>query len=485
MEILTKKTHDKINRPIKVLQFGEGNFLRAFIDWFIQELNDKADFNGDVCVVQPLPFGRLEELRKQDGLYTLLLEGVSNGQLIQQKQIIDVLSDFINPYEDWNSYLEYAKSTDLKIILSNTTEAGILYDSSDLDETKTSPTYPGKLLTFLKKRFDTFHGSYDSGLYILPCELIDHNGDTLKEVLNKLSKDRHYSDSFIEWLNHANYFYNTLVDRIVPGYPKNQIEQLQKENGFIDNNIVKGEIFHLWVIEGNSSIKDILPIDKANLNILVTDNVKPYKERKVKILNGSHTCMVPIAYQYGVRAVNEMMNTEYLKNWLFTFLQKEVCPTIQLPQNEIEQFTNDVMERFANPTIYHELLTISLNSMTKYKTRILPSAISYYEMTQKLPTYSLFSLASLFVMYSLKDESGNIIVKDDDRFITMWKRLWDENQVEKLVHEVMSLKHWEYDFNEMKGSFDYVIECINDILKLGMKDALVKYFGDYENIANQ
>lgn len=478
METLSTKIHNKKNRPIKVLQFGEGNFLRAFIDWFIQELNDKADFNSDVCVVQPLDFGRVEELKKQDGLYTLLLEGISKGEIIRSKQVIDVLGDFINPYKEWDKYLDYASSKDLQIIISNTTEAGIAYDPKDVNEEVPSPTYPGKLLTFLKKRYDALNGSKDAGLYILPCELIDHNGSTLKEYLNKLSKDRHYDDDFIDWLNHANKFYNTLVDRIVPGYPKDQIERLQKEDGYIDNNVVKGEIFHLWVIEGDFSIKNILPIEKTDLNILVTDNVKPYKERKVKILNGSHTCMVPIAYQYGVRAVSEMMQDEYLKNWLTSFLKEEVWPTIDLPQSEKEQFTNDVTERFMNPTIYHELLTISLNSMTKYKTRVLPSAVSYYEKTKNLPKHSLFSLASLFVMYSLKKEDNTSLVSDNPEFIEMWQRLWDQQDIPALVTEVMSMKeHWEYDFNEMKGSLDYVKECVRDILDLGMKVALVKHFG--------
>lgn len=334
-----------------------------------------------------------------------------------------------------------------------------------------------KTLTFLKRRYDYFNASKDAGLYILPCELIDHNGTTLKEILNQLSKDRHYSDEFIKWLNEANLFYNTLVDRIVPGYPKDQIAKLEESNGYIDHNIVKGEIFHLWVIEGDSSIKNILPIEESNLNILVTDNVKPYKERKVKILNGSHTCMVPVAYQYGVLAVNEMMENEYLRNWLFAFLNEEVMPTIDLPQDEKEKFAHDVIERFMNPTIHHELLTISLNSMTKYKTRILPSAINYYEKTHCLPKHSLFSLASLFVMYSLKKENGDSLVMDDAHFIDMWNRLWKQNDIQVLVNEVMTLKHWEYDFTQMKGSIDYVIHAVSDILSLGMKEALIKNFG--------
>lgn len=477
METLNSKICNKTKRPVKILQFGEGNFLRAFIDWFIQQMNDNNDFNGDVCVVQPLEFGRVEELRKQDGCYTLLLEGVSDGQVVHEKKIIDCLSDFINPYEEWDRYLTYAESSDLQIIISNTTEAGIVYDPNDIDDSKTSPTYPGKLLSFLKHRFDFFKGNQDAGLYILPCELIDYNGNTLKEVLNKLAIDRHYSDDFISWLNEANLFYNTLVDRIVPGYPKDQIERLQAENGYIDNNIVKGEIFHLWVIEGNPVIQEVLPITQSNLNIIVTHNVKPYKERKVKILNGSHTCMVPIAYQYGVRAVNEMMENEYLNHWLFDFLNTEVLPTIDLPQQEIEAFTHDVIERFLNPTIYHELLTISLNSMTKYKTRVLPSATSYYEKTKRLPKRSLFSLASLFVMYSLKKEDGSSLVMDDPEFIQMWSDLWNQHDIHQIVQHVMTLKHWEYDFTQMKGSIDYVCVATQDILSLGMKEALIKHFG--------
>lgn len=477
METLTKAIRQPIQRPIKVLQFGEGNFLRAFIDWFIQVMNDTTDFHGNVAVVQPLPTGRVKELAQQDGLYTLLLEGISKGDIIHKQQTIDVLQDFINPYTDHDAFLAYACSKELTFIISNTTEAGILYDPTDLLDTCVSPSYPGKLLTFLKKRYDHFQGAKDKGLFILPCELIDHNGDTLREIMHRLAKDRGYDTAFCKWLLHANTWYNTLVDRIVPGYPKEQIKEIEARSGYHDANIVKGEIFHLWVLEGDPSITSVLPFEQTELNIQVTNCVTPFKERKVKILNGSHTCMVPIAYQCGIREVKELMEDPYLKAWLTTFLQDEVWPTIELPQEELVQFTKDVMERFSNPTIHHELLTIALNSMTKYKTRILPSAIDSYHLTGSLPKHALFSLAALCAMYGIKKEDGTLLIQDDPQFLTLWTTLWQNEAIPAIVDTIMMLPHWDYDFTQMKGSIAYVTQCLQEITTLGMPAALHKQFG--------
>ena len=250
MEKLSKKNYVKPSRKVKVLQFGEGNFLRAFIDWIIQKMNEKGVFDGGVCVVQPMPFGRVANLEEQDGLYTLILQGRQNGQDIRVPQVIDVLEDFINPFTQYDKYLEYAKSEDLEFIISNTTEAGIAYDPTDTDLSVTPKSYPGKLLAFLKARYDHFKGAKEAGLEIIPCELIDYNGDTLKSVLVQLANHLNMDQEFINWLTEANRYYNTLVDRIVPGYPKGQDKQLWEEFGYEDNNMVIGEIFHLWVIQG-------------------------------------------------------------------------------------------------------------------------------------------------------------------------------------------------------------------------------------------
>lgn len=476
MEILSSEIYEKKVRPVKVLQFGEGNFLRAFIDWFFQKFNDEADFNGGIVVVQPLPQGRISELSQQNGLYTLVLEGIQNDELKKEKQVIDVLEDFVNPYTDYSSFLNYAKNPELKMIVSNTTEAGIILNENDIEDTVVSDSYPGKLLSFLKFRYDFFDGDPDKGFFIVPCELIDFNGSKLKDILNQLSHLRHYSDSFIHWLNTANLYYNTLVDRIVPGYPADNITKLEKENGYKDHNIVKGELFHLWVVEGDKKIRQFIPIDSVHLNIVLTDNVKPYKERKVKILNGAHTCMVPIAYQYGIDTVGQMMETKPLCSFLEQFLQQEVWPTLKLPQSEKETFTKDVMERFKNPTIHHKLLTISLNSMSKYKTRVLPSAIEYYNITHNLPKHCLFSLSALFVMFSLKNEDGTSLIQDNPEFINFWHTEWKKQDISTIAEDALSLKHWEYDFSTMKGSKECVINYIQDIQSIGIIEALQKNF---------
>ena len=229
MELLNKSICNKKERPIKVLQFGEGNFLRAFVEWIIQGMNDAGVFNGNVAVVQPMPFGRIKELGEQDGLYTLYLEGLQNGKTIKQHQVIDVLGDYINPFTQYNEYLEYAKSEDLQFIISNTTEAGIALDPTDLDLTVTPKSYPGKLLAFLKTRYEHFSGDYEKGLFIIPCELIDYNGTELKRVLVELAKIHNMDEKFIDWMVNANKYYNTLVDRIVPGYPRNQIKEIEAD----------------------------------------------------------------------------------------------------------------------------------------------------------------------------------------------------------------------------------------------------------------
>ena len=475
MKELNRTNYQTTIRPIKILQFGEGNFLRAFIDWFIQKLNDETNFNGNVAVIQPLSQGRIDAIAKQDGLYTLLLEGIQNQKLVRELKIIDVIQDYINPYTNYEQFLSYASSSDLQFIISNTTEAGIAYDENDIDDKCVSNSYPGKLLSFLKARYDHFNGSKDSGLFILPCELIDYNGNTLKTILEKLAIKRNYSANFIEWLLNDNYFYNTLVDRIVPGYPKDQIDNIQAETGYLDNNIVKGEIFHLWVIEGNPIIKKYLPIEDTSLNIIVSDNVKPYKERKVKILNGMHTCMVPVAYQCGIRTVRETLEAPTLNVWLTDFLNDEVLPTINLPKEEIKQFSADVIERFLNPTIHHELLTISLNSMTKYKTRVLPSLIESYEITKNIPRHCLFSLAALIALYRLKDENGNSLVKDDQCFIDLYAELYNgKHSNDDIVDTILNLQHWDYSFDDKCRNL--VKQYFSDILEKGCKEALIENF---------
>ncbi len=482
MQQLNASIHPKKDRPIKILQFGEGNFLRAFVDWIIQTMNDKEVFNGSVAVVQPVSFGRVKEMKEQDGLYTLFLQGLLDGKVIEQHQIIDVIDDLINPYEEYDKYLSYAKSDDLEFVISNTTEAGIVLDKEDTDLSKTPNSYPGKLLAFLKARYDHFNGDMNKGLHIIPCELIDYNGKHLKEIMIELANIIGLDKDFINWLENANTYSNTLVDRIVPGYPRNEANELMEKIGYSDHSMVKGEIFHLWVIEGPKGLKDVFPADKAGLNVLFVDNFKPYKERKVKILNGSHTCMVPVAYLSGIDTVRETVEDPRLGKFVRDFIYGEVVPTIKLPREEMVFFADSVLERYANPFVRHELMSIALNSMTKFMTRVLPTILDNVNTLNVFPKHSFFSLASWMVFYKGERNGEKIALADNPEFLEMWAKLWAEYDntkegVNKIVTHVMGMKdHWGVDMNTIDGANAYVTDVVYDILTIGMEATFNKNF---------
>ncbi|MCI9654255.1 MAG: tagaturonate reductase [Acholeplasmatales bacterium] len=482
MENISSKSVKKTKHPVKIMQFGEGNFLRAFIDWIVDSMNKKSNFNAGVVVVQPMPFGRVKELSEADGLYTLYLQGINNGETVKTHQVIDCLEDFINPFTEYQKYLDYAKSEELEFIISNTTEAGIAFDSSDTDFTKTPNSFPGKLLAFLKARYDYFKGDMTKGLEIIPCELIDHNGDTLKEILIELAQHNHMDASFIQWITDANRYYNTLVDRIVPGYPRNEDKELWNQLGYIDQNMVVGEIFHLWVIDGKT-VKELekkLPTQKANLNVLFVDSIKPYKERKVKILNGSHTCLVPVSYLAGIDTVRETIEDKQLKKYVLDFIFNEVVPTIRIPRDQMDSYANSVLERYGNPFVRHELMSIALNSVTKYKTRILPTVLQNLEDLNHFPDHALFSLAALMVFYRGKRGEEDIKLADDAWALEMFNELWSKfdgskDSCKAIASHVLSLKsHWEVDLTKFDGVLDYVTECLYEITSSSMREALEK-----------
>ncbi len=478
MEILSSKIVNKPSRPIKVMQFGEGNFLRAFVDWILQKMNNAKVFDGGVVVVQPMPFGRVENLKEQDGLYTLYLQGLQNGKAERVHEVIDVLEDYLNPFTDYAKYLDYAKSTDLEFIISNTTEAGIAFDPTDTDFSVTPKSYPGKLLAFLKARYDYFNGDLTKGLEIIPCELIDYNGDTLKQVLVELANNNKMDKKFIEWVTKANRFYNTLVDRIVPGYPRNEDKKLWEDLGYIDNNMVVGEIFHLWVIDGPKGLEEKLPAPKAGLNVLFVDSIKPYKERKVKILNGSHTCLVPVSYLSGIDTVRETIEDQQLGKFVKEFIFDEVVPTINIPQDQMISYANSVLERYSNPFVRHELMSIALNSVTKYKTRILPTVLQNINDLKKMPKHALFSLAALMYFYRGKRGNEDIKLADDPWAIELFHSLWNEFDgtkagCKKIVETVLGLEHhWELNLNTLPGVTDFVTDCLYEITTKPMREAL-------------
>ena len=464
--------------PVKVIQFGEGNFLRAFVDWQIDKMNKEADFNGSVAVVQPLEGGLIHMLNEQDCLYTLYLQGIQNGKATKTHTVIDCIDRAVDPYKDYNKYLELAEIPSVRFIISNTTEAGIVFENDDKLEGGCQNGYPSKLTALLYHRFKTFNGALDKGLNIIPCELIDRNGEKLKEIVLKYAEIWNLGDEFITWINTANTFFCSLVDRIVPGYPRDTIEEVRAELGYDDNLVDVGEVFHLWVIEGPQCLKEELPIEKAGLNVKVVDDMTPYRTRKVRILNGPHTAMVPVAYLYGLETVGETVDHEIMGQYVRELIFEEIVPTLDLPHDELVQFGNDIIERFQNPYVKHYLMSIALNSMSKYKTRDLPSLTEYLKRKGELPRKLVFSLAALIEFYKGKRGNEDIKLADDEHILELYKNLWSEcdgseSGLKTLVTKVLAYdRNWGMDLNEIEGLTQSVTDNLILNEKAGMKEAV-------------
>ena len=464
--------------PVKVIQFGEGNFLRAFVDWQIDKMNKEADFNGSVAVVQPLEGGLIHMLNEQDCLYTLYLQGIQNGKATKTHTVIDCIDRAVDPYKDYNKYLELAEIPSVRFIISNTTEAGIVFENDDKLEGGCQKGYPSKLTALLYHRFKTFNGALDKGLNIIPCELIDRNGEKLKEIVLKYAEIWNLGDEFITWINTANTFFCSLVDRIVPGYPRDTIEEVRAELGYDDNLVDVGEVFHLWVIEGPQCLKEELPIEKAGLNVKIVDDMTPYRTRKVRILNGPHTAMVPVAYLYGLDTVGETVDHEIMGQYVRELIFDEIVPTLDLLHDELVQFGNDIIERFQNPYVKHYLMSIALNSMSKYKTRDLPSLTEYLKRKGELPRKLVFSLAALIEFYKGKRGNEDIKLADDEHILELYKNLWSEcdgseSGLKTLVTKVLAYdRNWGMDLNEIEGLTQAVTDNLILIEKVGMKEAV-------------
>ncbi|MBC8587396.1 tagaturonate reductase [Paratissierella segnis] len=479
MEKLNKSIcKDYKEYPERIMQFGEGNFLRAFVDWIIDKMNREKDFNSGVVVVGPRSSDRIYKLNEQDGLYTLLLNGVEKGKEISEKNVINSITRGLNTYRDYDEYLKIAENPDMRFIISNTTEAGIAFNENDRLEDRPQESFPGKLTAWLYHRYKTFDGDMKKGLFILPCELIDKNGENLKNIVLKYVELWNLGEGFKDWINKANIFYNTLVDRIVPGYPKGTASEIEKELGYKDSFLVEGEIFHLWVIEGPKKIKYEFPADKIGLNVLFTEDLTPYRERKVRILNGAHTSMVPVSYLYGIDTVKESVEDETIGKFVKSVIFDEIIPTLDLPEEELFDFAEDVLDRFRNPFIKHYLMSISLNSMSKFETRILPSILEYKNRQNKLPKKLVFSLASLIYFYRGDRNGESINLSDDPEILEMYKNLWnnydgsDEN-LQSIVKTVLgSVDLWKIDLNSIVGLNEKVTKDLTSIVRKGMKEAV-------------
>ena len=500
MDTLSYKTLEKIgydgyllkDAPERVLQFGEGNFLRAFVDYFIDMMNEKADFNSKVVLVQPIAnkeggFKLNEVINSQDGLYDLYLRGFQDGEKVNDKRVISCVSRCLNVYSDYQAVMDCASNPDLRFIVCNTTEAGIAYDESCKYEDCPASTYPAKLTKFMHERFLKFGNQKGKGFIILACELIDDNGKKLEEYVLKYAQDWNLGEEFINWIKQENIFCSTLVDRIVTGYPRNEAEQINNENGYIDNIIDTGEIFGFWVIEGPQSIKDEFPCEKAGLPILICDDHKPYKQRKVRILNGAHTSFVLGAYEAGQHIVRDCMHDEVISSFMNKTLFDEVIPTLTLSKEDCEQFAASVIDRFKNPFIDHQLLSISLNSTSKWKARVMPSLLGYVKKYNKLPECITASFAFYIKFYQGQEltEKGLVAHREDkeeyiisdDRAILEFYLAHKDDSVEEIVKAVASnIDFWGQDLTLIKGFEQAVVKYLNDINSKGayavMKECL-------------
>ncbi|KKM18406.1 hypothetical protein LCGC14_1666000, partial [marine sediment metagenome] len=412
MKELNRETTDKKEMlPLRVMQFGGGNFLRAFVDWMVQVLNEETDFNGGVVVIKPTERGDYKTLKSQDGLFTVILDGIKNGNLIAEKRIIDCVQEVINPYSEWDAYLKLAENGNLRFIVSNTTEAGIKFNAKDGFNDAPPKEYPGKLTLWLYHRFQYFEGSASKGCILLPCELIENNGDVLKETVIKYAQHWQLGNDFKSWLQNSNHFCSTLVDRIVSGFPEAREDAIQKELHYEDRLMAAGEYYHSWVIQGPGWIKDELPFAKTDLNVQFVEDLAPYREMKVRVLNGAHTAMVPVAYLSGLRLVSEAMDDADVSSFVNALLVQEVGKTLKFPEMEIESFVSDVLDRFRNPNLKHQLISISMNSTSKFVARLLPTLKDFYASQEKLPERIVFGLTALIRFYEGEWDGKKIEVK--------------------------------------------------------------------------
>lgn len=477
------ETVKKTSRPIKVLQFGEGNFLRAFVDYMVDIANKKTAFDGNVAIVKPIPFGSLDALNAQSCVYTVLLRGKQDGETVSQKRIITSVDKAVDAYLQYEDYAALAKLPELRFIVSNTTEAGIVYDESDELEMKPPKTYPGKLTKFLYERYTAFGGAKDKGFIILPVELIEKNGEKLKECCVKFCELWKLPKEFTEWLTDCNIFCSTLVDRIVTGYPKDEATSIEAELGYEDKLLVTGEPFALWVIQSEEPalVQKELPLDKAGLPVVFTDNLQPYRERKVRILNGAHTSTVLAAYLSGLDTVGELMNDKTMRRLIERNVYGELSPNVPLPPAEVKTFADSVMERFENPFIKHSLLSISLNSISKFKARVLPSIKDTLERDGKLPDSLCFSLAALMAFYSGERGDGKLIAKrggdtydimDDAAVLEFFAQSHSFAPEEFSKALLKRTDFWGEDLTTLPGFAEKVAESLQCIRQKGMRAAV-------------
>ncbi len=426
----------------KVIQFGGGNFIRAFVDWQLQQMNDQGLFGGSAVLVQPISEETNMTFAEQDHLFTVLLNGIEDGEPVDSVQVISSVSRLINPYVDYADYLALADDDNLRLIVSNTTEAGIVYRPEDSLSDEPPAGFPGKLTALLHRRYTLGK----PGFTVIPCELIDRNGEKLLEIVKRHADDWHLGDAFKQWLDTDNVFCCSLVDRIVPGFPRGREMELTTRLSYQDKLMVTAEPYLFWAIEGPESLRESLPLAEAGLNVVVTPDMTPYRERKVRLLNGPHTAMVPLGLLAGLETVEDVMNDEDFFPFIRSLIKQELIPMLDLPKPELQAYAEAVLDRFRNPSIRHELRSISLNSISKFKARLLPVLLRYAEERGELPPRIVLALAALLYSY----RGDRVPRQDEPTVLEIFDRAWaaPENFAATILGETAL---WGTDLNEVPG----------------------------------
>jgi tagaturonate reductase len=458
--------------PVKILQFGSGNFLRGFADWMIQEANRKVGFNAGVAIIQSI--SNSTALQEQEGVYTVILKGIRDEEYVSEYFTVDAIQRVVYPSLDYNSFLEEALNPDLQIIISNTTEAGIQFLPSDDKADVPAASFPGKLTQLLYQRFKQ---NLNNSLIILPTELIENNGTVLKSMVQQYAQLWALPATFNSWLTSNITFCNTLVDRIVSGFPKKPKQLVFEEIGYKDELAVEGEWFHLWVIEGPRWINEVLPFKKAGFNVIITNDLTPYRVRKVRILNGAHTSMAVIGCAGGIQNVRDALDHPHLGKFIRRLIYDDIVPHIPGDIRELEKYADDVINRFRNPAIDHKLEHIALNSFSKYKVRVLPSLIDNMERNGHVPERLSFTFAALLYYYRGHGEGKQFTLNDSPEVISLMKKAWSSAELSEagtafVCQQVLFDPYWGVDLKKYPQLVERICQQLYSIVSKGLMESL-------------
>ncbi|MCW2120939.1 tagaturonate reductase [Flavobacterium sp. 7A] len=482
MQPLNRKTaNNSYTAPERIMQFGGGNFLRAFSDWMFDVLNKETEFKGSVVIIKPTQKGDYDELSQQDGLFHVALDGIRKGVLLSTVTLVECVSRVIQPYTEWEEYLKLSENPDLRFIISNTTESGIRFSKTDQLNDNPPHEFPAKITVWLHHRFNHFKGEHSKGCILMPCELIENNGEALKKTILQYANHFKLSNDFIQWIENSNYFCNTLVDRIVSGYPTDRAAEILEKTGYNDPLLVAGEDYHSFVIQGPEIVQKELPFAKTKLNVQFVDDISAYREMKVRILNGAHTSLVPVGYLFGLRTVKQSMDNPIILQFVKEVLSEEITKTLQnFPDDELQNFVNAVLDRFKNPTLKHFLISISLNSTSKFMARLYPALIEYTESQGQLPKRIVFSLSCLIRFYKGEYNDEIIPINDATETLEFFKMIWNQKDAgtidyQELVKKILENQSiWGENLNIIPNLSESVASNLEALEKSGIEASIKK-----------